>query len=307
MTNTVPKYPLFSMRLLTVSDLDEFLPNPYNRPIVTSTLKDLDKVLENGTFQADEPIIVNYESGVILNGHHRIEAIKRHYALRKKIPNVFVFFTNTEPENIVYLNQIGKKWSTEDYIKYYASDKPKKPKNPNYTYLMQARDNILKSQKTLLIANKLTKSQIYVYLCGHVYNAMGRSGLTANDHIIDGGAIIKLDKKYILGILPYYKSCENDCNLNILLKTESFKVDISTFLLICYCHNLDLTVILAKVINNKRIFTQLQEKVVLKEHCFDVLFQAIPKKMLGCWCDFSAMKNDYQRKIAAGVLSPVVM
>lgn len=46
MTNIIPRYPLFSMRLLTVSDLDEFIPNPYNRPLVSSTLRDLEKILK---------------------------------------------------------------------------------------------------------------------------------------------------------------------------------------------------------------------------------------------------------------------
>lgn len=153
------------MRLLTVSDLDEFIPNPYNRPLVSSTLRDLEKILKKGTYIADEPLLVNYESGVILNGHHRIEAIKKYYAQSGVMPQVYVFFTNTPPESIVDLNQIGKKWSTEDYIRFHASEKPNKPKNLHYVYLIQARTEILAAQKKRANIQKTNKkSNLYILM-----------------------------------------------------------------------------------------------------------------------------------------------
>lgn len=309
MTNIIPKFPAGTIRLLTVSDLNLLLPNPYNRSLVSSTLQDLEKALQNGTFLADEPILVNCETGIILNGHHRIEAIKNYYAKYRIIPRVFLFFTNTPPENIIHLNQIGKKWGTDDYINFYAVDKPNQPANPHYVYLASAIKEILAAQRKALISHKIIKTQIYLYLCGYSLSAYdGGSYKQAKDgFIIQGKAQIKLDKQYLINIFNYYKALENKNDFTVLLNERIIRHNVFTFLLICLCHDLDITNITEKIINSKSILKEVHNAAILKIQCFDALFKAIPKRQLGIWCNFSDMRNDYLRKINQGMLKPLTL
>lgn len=309
MTNTVPKFPAFTTRLLTVSDLNLLLPNPYNRALVPSTLQDLEKALQNGTFLADEPILVNCETGIILNGHHRIEAIKKYYAKHGIIPQVFLFFTNTPPENIVHLNQIGKRWGTDDYINFYAVDKPNQPANPHYVYLASATKEILAAQKKALISHRIIKTQIYLYLCGYSLSAYDGGGFkqAKDGFIIKGGVQIKLDKQYIIETLHYYKALESKNDFTVLLNERIIKHNVFTFLLTCLCYDLDMTNITEKIINNKSILKEIHNAAILKIQCFDILFKAIPKRQLGAWCNFSDMRNDYLKKLNQGMLKPLTL
>lgn len=138
---------------------------------------------------------------------------------------------------------------------------------------------------------------------------MGRSGFdkTRNDYIKEELVQIKLDKKYIIDVLPYYKFIESNLDFNVMLNTDNFKYDIFTFCLVCLCHGLDLTNITAKITSSKKIIKEIRDTLALKQHCFDVLFQAIPKQQLGFWTNFTTMRNAYQRKIAEGMLKPLTL
>lgn len=296
---------LNSTRLITVNDFDAFKSNDLNRDFVKSTLDMYAANMEKGVFLPYPPVLVNYETKVILDGHHRVKAVHDYYVKNHKLPELYVMFVNAADKDIAKLNQTGKVWKTKDYLKYYC-----KMNNPQYIYLNNAIKEISDFQKKeLFIASKIKDSSIIKIMqgltpCTNLSKAEP-SSIRSGDSFNDGRYIVFINKELIINSLKIYKNLENFPFYGELLKMHStFKDHLIIFILVCNAHGLDIDDITNRLINHIPLRKPLKES--LKEHKDpkEVLFTALYQNMKRDWPSFTAMFLSYKLKLLDNMFKP---
>lgn len=86
-----------------------------NRDLSSNHIKRLKEQIEKNGYFSGSPIIAD-ENGFILDGQHRYQACKE-----LKIEPVIVVVENKHIDLIPTLNSTQLKWTTADYVKYYAA------------------------------------------------------------------------------------------------------------------------------------------------------------------------------------------
>ena len=297
--------PLNSTRLITVNDFDSFVSNDLNRDFVKSTLDMYAANLEKGVFLPYPPVLVNYETKVILDGHHRIKAVHDYYVKNLKLPELYVMFVNAADKDIAKLNQTGKVWKTKDYLKYYC-----KMNNPQYIYLNNALTEINNLQKKeLFIASRIPDTSLIKIMQGFSPSVNHRKtdnpGLRGGDSFNDGRYIVFINKELIINSLKIYKNLENFSLYGELLKTHSaFRDHLIIFLIVCNAHGLDMNDITNRLINHIPLRKPLKDS--LKEHQDpkEVLFNALYQNMKQDWQSFAAMFVSYRLKLLDDMFKP---
>jgi len=102
---------------------------PGNRPLSMNHVKRLADSIATRDLSYIKPIIID-KNGVVIDGQHRIEALKM---LNKEVH--YLVMVDSENDDLIVLNNNTKEWRGEDYVNYFA-------KNGNVEY--QMLDNLCK-------------------------------------------------------------------------------------------------------------------------------------------------------------------
>ena len=106
-------------------EYSRFKYKPGNRNLSNNHIKYLKDVITKHGYLESCPIIVN-ENYEIIDGQHRFEACKQ-----MGLPILYVVQKSVADDLLIDLNITQKKWTTADYVSYYAVEKA----NPNYIRL----------------------------------------------------------------------------------------------------------------------------------------------------------------------------
>ena len=102
-----------------------------NRVVNQNHVNKIKESLQEHGYLEAYPIIVN-ENLQIIDGQHRFEACKQ-----LGLPIYFVVQKNANEDLLIDLNILQKKWTTKDYVVYYALQK----QNQNYVRLLKVMED----------------------------------------------------------------------------------------------------------------------------------------------------------------------
>ena len=110
-------------KIYETKDYEKFNKYDWNREINQSTLRKIDKSVQENGWKV-EPIIVNKEFG-IYDGQHRWV-----YAQENKLPLYYIIIPDITREDCQRMNAVRTSWKNQDYINFYAMQG-----NVDYLYL----------------------------------------------------------------------------------------------------------------------------------------------------------------------------
>ena len=258
--------------------------------------------LEQGTFLPLPPVLVHYQSKVILDGHHRIKAIQDFFNKHAELPALYVMFTDLSPEQIARLNHVGKTWGAKNYLSFYA-----KLHYPHYEYLSNALTELQALQRKLLLVNSMPTQQLSLLLQG--YSASAESVMTkrnqSKDLFTTGGMRILLKKEFLITCLETLKQIELVPDYNWLLHTgRYFKPALFTFLMAVCVRGFDMDAVADKIVRNKHLPKMLREAWHEKQDIKEVLFDSLGVRLTKPCKNFAALWLTFKSLLHTGAFQP---
>lgn len=170
------------------TDYDQFKVLTGNRPVDETHVKRLMRKIENeGNLTPEHPIEVNEDKEVV-DGQHRLEALKR-----LGMPAYFVIRPGLNVDNVASLNTGNKNWTWQDFARHWSERG-----NENYTKFLAAAEQYEPRYSVLL-----------VYLTGS-RNLRGRGKRT----VFDSGELGLTQYELGIKLLQQYGELANLSNHN---------------------------------------------------------------------------------------------
>lgn len=173
-------------KIYETKDYEKFNKYDWNREINQSTLRKIDKSVQENGWRV-EPIIVNEDYG-IYDGQHRYM-----YAKENNLPVYYMIIKGLTKEDCQRMNAVRTSWKNQDYINFYAIQ-------GNSSYLMlSSLDANYKNFDYGVLLYALNKT---TYGGGTLKMLQSGSFECSKDNYIE--ATYKLD--FLTNLLPYLKN-----------------------------------------------------------------------------------------------------